>query len=122
MNKEYVIRHHIEKLGRSVILSDGEWNSVVYKALITPLWRKKSSNFENSYTEVGCCFSEYYLYIGSSNHNITDLSDDAILMMDGDSYEFKHRDKVIVDDKLLYYTGILRKLKGDKNYEYKHLA
>lgn len=118
MNKEYIIRHRIEKLGRSVVLSDGEWNSVPFKALISPLWRKKSSNFESIHTELGSCFSEYYLYIGSSNHNITDLSDDALLMFDGNTYEFKHRDKVIVDDKLLYYTGILRKLTEVKNYGY----
>lgn len=118
MDKEYIIRHHIEKLGRSIMLKDGEWSSVLFKALISPLWRKKSSNFESSHTEIGSCFSEYYLYIGSSNHNITDLSDDAVLMLDGDAYEFKHREKVIVDDEILYYTGILRKLTEGDNYGY----
>lgn len=118
MNKEYIIRHHIEKLGRSVMLCDGNWNSVVFKALISPLWRKKSSNFESVHTELGSCFSEYYLYIGSSNHDITDLSDNAVLTLDGDTYEFKHRDKVIVDDKLMYYTGILRKLTEVIDYGY----
>lgn len=118
MNAQYIIRHRIERLGRSVMLKDGEWNSVVFKALISPLWRKKSSNFENAYTELGSSLSEYYLYIGSANHNITDLSDDAVLMLDGEIYEFKHRDKTVVGDKLLYYTGVLRKLRGNKNYGY----
>lgn len=118
MNKEYIIRHNIEKLGRSVMLNDGEWSSVPFKALISPLWRKKSSNFESVHTELGSCLSEYYLYIGSSNHNILDLSDDAVLVLDEENYEFKHRDKVVVEDKLLYYTGVLRKLTSGDNYDY----
>lgn len=122
MNREYIIRHNIERLGKSVTLVDDEWHSVPYKALVSPLWRKKSASFERKYTELGSCGSEYYLYIGSANHNITDLSDNAVLILDGDAYEFKHRDKVVVDDELLYYTGVLRKLTEDKNYEYESFA
>jgi hypothetical protein len=113
LNREYIIRHQIEKLGCTVELIDGEWKSVPFKALISPLWRKKSSNFESNYTELGSAFNEYYLYVGSSNHCITDLSDDALLILGDDKFEFKHKDGVKIDDEVLYYNGILRKLKGE---------
>jgi hypothetical protein len=115
MNREYIVRHQIERLGCNVELVDGEWTSVPFKALISPLWRKKSSNFEEKYTQLGGNLDEYYLYIGSSNHIITDLSDDALLVWDDEKYEFKHKDVVKVDDEVLYYNGILRKLKGDND-------
>lgn len=113
MNKEYVIRHQIEKYGCSVELIDGDWISVPFKALISPLWRKKTSNFEAGFTELGTNLSEYYMYIGSANHNITDLSESAVLRFSDEVFEFKHRDRVTVNDEVLYYMGILRKLKGD---------
>lgn len=117
MNSENIIRHQIERLGATVVVKDGEWKSVPYKALVSPLWRKKSSNFENKYTELGGVLNEYYLYIGASNHNITSLSDDAVLTLNDEKYEFKHRDSVKVSDKTIYYTGILRKLKGEDELE-----
>lgn len=113
MNAQHIIQKEIEALGSTVVLTDGEWSSVPFKAILSPLWRKKSSNFEKRLTEIGNSFMEYYQYIGSANHSITDLSDDALLIFDGEKYEFKHRDKVNADDKVLFYTGILRKLKGD---------
>ncbi len=117
MNKELTIRNQIEKNGSSVYLVDGEWTSVPFSAFVSPLWRKKSSNFENVLTELGGNLSEYYLYIGGADHNIAELSDDALLVSDGTYYEFKHRDKVTVGDEILYYNAILRKLKGDWNGE-----
>ncbi|MGN0535667.1 MAG: hypothetical protein ACI4IR_06690 [Eubacterium sp.] len=112
MNSEYIIRRQIERAGNTVSLRDGDWRSVPFKALISPLWRKKSSAFENSFTELGENLHEYYLYIGSASHAVTELSDDALLYSNGQVYEFKHRDCVRVNDTVLYYTGILRRLKG----------
>ena len=113
MNAQHIIQKEIEKLGLTVILTDGEWTSVPFKAMISPLWKKKSSDFEKKLTELGGSLKEYYQYIGSANHSITDLSEDALVISDGERYEFKHRDKIISDNTVLYYTGILRKLNGD---------
>lgn len=112
MSSEYIIRRRIERTGNTVSIRDGDWCSVPFKALISPLWRKKSSAFENSYTELGGNLNEYYLYIGSANHSITELSEEALLHFGDEVFEFKHRDCVKVNDTVLYYTGILRRLKG----------
>lgn len=113
MGKEYIIRRQIEKSGSIVTITDGDWKSVPFRAFISPLWRRKSSNFENKLTEIGGNLSEYYLYIGSAKHCITDLSENALLEYDGEFYEFKHRDKAFFNNEVIYYNGILRKLKGD---------
>lgn len=119
MNAQHIIQKEIEKIGSTVILTDGEWSSVPFKAILRPMWRKKSSNFEKRLTELGGSLMEYYQYIGAASHCITDLTEDALLIFNDEKYEFKHRDKVISDNKVLYYTGILRKLKGDDNDEYR---
>lgn len=113
MNKQNIISRRIEKLGNSVQLIDGEWKSVLFKAVVSPLWRKKSTSFENSYTEIGSGASQYYHYIDGANHDITVLSDNAILKCGESCFEFKHCDKVAVDDEVLYFNGILRKLEGE---------
>ncbi len=43
MNTRHIIQKEIENLGATVIITDGEWSSVPFKAILRPLWRKKSS-------------------------------------------------------------------------------
>ncbi len=76
MNAQHIIQKEIEKIGSTVILTDGEWSSVPFKAILRPMWRKKSSNFEKRLTELGGSLMEYYQYIGAANHSITDLTED----------------------------------------------
>lgn len=118
MNASHIIQKEIERIGSMVMITDGEWSSVPFKAIISPLWRKKSSNFEKKLTVLGGSIMEYYQYIGGANHAVTDLTENALLIFNGDKYEFKHRDKIIAENRVLYYTGILRKLNGDDNDEY----
>ena len=112
MNKELVIRHQINRLGRRVVITDGDWTSVPHKAIVEPLWRHKSSNFEPKFRELGNILNEYYAYICDSSHDITALSDDAIVWIDSNAYELKHKDSVKCGDSVLYYNGILRRLRG----------
>lgn len=111
MNKEHIIRKQIERVGNTIHIDDGEWKSVPYKAVIIPLWRKKSSNFEKIFTELGYDINEYYLYIGPSSHNILSLSEDATVIGSSKKFEFRHRDEVMFDDEVLYYIGIIRLVK-----------
>ena len=111
MNKEHIIRRQIEKIGSTTELFDNEWTSVPFKAVISPLWRKKSSAFEKTFTEIGCDINEYFLYIGPASHDIMTLSDRAILRGNSRAFEFKHKDKFMLNDEVLYYIGVLRLLK-----------
>ncbi len=117
MKKANIIKNQLDKSAGKVYLSDNEWNSMPFNAFVTHLWRRKSSAFEPEYTELGAVSPEYYLYIGPYNHDITALSDDLLLHMDGSCFEFKRRDAVKFCDETIYYTGILQKLKGEGAYD-----
>lgn len=113
MKKELLIKSQLDKIGSQVYLRDGDWTSMAFNACVSHLWRKKSTDFENDFTELGEVSRDYYLYIGPYNHNICELSDNAALLMDGEKFIFKCRDSVAFGGNVVYYTGILRKLKGD---------
>ncbi|MCH5321282.1 MAG: hypothetical protein J1E36_05935 [Eubacterium sp.] len=112
MNRAHIIKKQLDKAGRCVYLKDGEWTSTPIRATISHLWRKKTSSFEPKYTELGMSRADYYLYIGPYNHDITSLSQDAVLTADGEQYEFKCADAVLFGEEVIYYTGILKRLTG----------
>lgn len=112
MNKAYIIKRQLDQAGREVYLKDSDWVSVPFNACITHLWRKKTSSFEPSYTQLGKSYFEYYLYIGPYDHDITALSDDAILEIGSEQFVFKCADAVTFAGKVIYYTGILKRLIG----------
>lgn len=113
MDKGLLIKSQLDKIGCQVYLKDGDWTSMAFNACVSHLWRKKSTAFEPDYTELGYVSKDYYLFIGPYNHNVCALSDEALLLFDGEEFEFKCKDPVLFNGEVLYYTGILRKLKGD---------
>lgn len=117
MNKAHLIKKELERSGSYLILKDGDWQSVPFRACLTHLWRRKTYAFEAKFTEIGKSFHEYYLYVGPYDHNIKSLSDNALVVIDGEDYEFKYTDEVRYAGEVIYYTGVLRKIKGDENYE-----
>ncbi|MCC8073247.1 MAG: hypothetical protein LIO62_03885 [Clostridiales bacterium] len=116
MNDAKIIQTQLKRIGNKVYLKDGDWVSTPFHAVLNHLWRKKSSAFEGTQTELGKHYSEYYLYIGPFDHNIKSLSDDALLTFGDDSYEFKNRDSVKIDDEIIYYTAVVRKI-TEGNYD-----
>ena len=53
MRSGYIIKNHLDKIGIEATLYDGEWNSMPFKCTVNPLWRKKSSAFDDDVTELG---------------------------------------------------------------------
>lgn len=51
MRSGYIIKNHLDKIGIEATLYDGEWNSMPFKCTVNPLWRKKSSAFDDDVTE-----------------------------------------------------------------------
>ncbi len=107
------IRRQLDRTGSTAYLKDGDWTSMPFRAVVQHLWRKKSSNFEPEISELGRVDNQYYLYIGPENHNIKALSSRASLEINGARYEFRCRDAVTVDNRVAYYTGILKKIGED---------
>ncbi|MGN0522374.1 MAG: hypothetical protein ACI4IQ_07035 [Eubacterium sp.] len=116
-NNASLIASQLDKIGNTAHLKDGGWVSTPFKACVFRLWNKQRSAFEPDITEIGSVTSDYYLYIGPADHDITALSEEVTLLTNGGKYEFKRRNAFEVGDEALYYTGILRKIQGESDYE-----
>ena len=79
MRSGYIIKNHLDKIGIEATLYDGEWNSMPFKCTVNPLWRKKSSAFDDDVTELGINEARYHLYLGPKTHNIMEISDNGHL-------------------------------------------
>lgn len=118
MNNAYIIKRELEKVGNETYLTDGEWTSMPFWAYVYPLWRKKSSAFESLLTEIGAKNDEYYLFIGPKDHNILSLSDCGNVLYDDNKFAFVRKDSVKVSGEVIYYTGILKKIRESEYVEY----
>ncbi len=111
MKSAYIIKNQLDKIGITATLNDGEWSSMPFKCTVNPLWRKKSSAFDDSVTSVGVNEARYHLYLGPKTHNILEISDDGFLQSADGNYKFIRKNAVKINDEVIYYTGILREMK-----------
>ena len=118
MRSGYNIKNHLDKIGIEATLYDGEWNSMPFKCTVNPLWRKKSSAFDDDVTELGINEARYYLYLGPKTHNVMEISDNGYLQTSSGKYKFMRKNAVKINDEVIYYTGILREIKKAEYDEY----
>ncbi len=110
MNNSYKIKKGLEKVGKEVFLADGEWNSTPFYAVVEQRWKSNKTDFEARQTMIGNVSTDFFTYIGPSDHDIMAVSDDGWLMCDGEKYIFKKKEKVSVGGYTQYYWGILRRV------------
>lgn len=113
MNRAYKVKYGLERAGQEVFLKDGNWVSSPFYAVIQPRWKNNKSDFELKETEIGMVSADYYTFIGPFNHDILTLSENAVLYADGLKYVFRKKDSVKFKNRILYYTGILRRVWED---------
>ena len=113
MNHAQRIKKGLLRAGKSVCLSDGEWNSTPFFAVISQKWRSNRSNFEFAETELGRVSTDYFTYIGPYDHDIFSVSESGRLICGTNEYIFKKKEKVEVGGETLFYWGILRQVSGD---------
>ncbi len=118
MNSALVIKKQLEKTGNTATLVDGTWTSMPFKCSLDSLWRKKSSMFDDNVNMVGTNEARYSLYIGPHTHDITALSDTANLVLNGKKFAFVRKNAVMIGDRVIYYTGIVREVKEASYDEY----
>lgn len=118
MKSSHLIARQFEKVGTPVYITEGSWNSTPFNAVLSFLWRKKSSDFEKRQTPIGAVPSEYYYYLGPANHDILSLSDEAVLICAGRKFVFVKKDAVTIGDEVSYYSGVLRLVREAEYEEY----
>lgn len=111
-----VIKQKISLLGNSckIMCADGE-DSVV--AIIDPVWPRTKSRFEGIYSKIGEVNTDYSIYIGPYDYDITRLSRDDTVISNGKSYYFVRADGCYVGGALQYYTGVLKRIYEEDDYE-----
>lgn len=115
MDNAYKIKNGLKQVGEKIFLKDGNWISVPFYAVLLPRWKNDKSNFELKQTEIGMVSADYYTYIGPSDHNILSLSERAYVIADGEKYVFRKRDAVKMENRIVYYRGILRRVWGESD-------
>lgn len=110
MKTAQTIKQGLLKAGRRVFLSDGEWVSTPFFAVVSQKWRSNRSNFEFAETPLGRVSTDYFTYIGPCDHNIFSVSESGRLICGTDEYIFKKKEKVEAGGETLFYWGILRKV------------
>lgn len=104
-----IVEKSLNKYGRSVYLTDGEWTSAVFGALVEPLRYKNKMYMSGDFTEIGHFDEGYYLYIGPVSHNPKNLSQNALVhTSDGISYKFHRCETVFSADKPVYVWAVIK--------------
>lgn len=112
MNIAKSIKKQLAVAGKKVYLSDGEWISTPFKAVVEQTWRKNKTNFEDTFTAAGLASADYFIYIGPYDRDIMSLSENCVVIQDNDRYCFKKRERVEIAEGIVYHWGILRRLRG----------
>ena len=113
MRRASKVKRGLERVGKKMILGDGEWRSAPFYGVLDKKWKSNKSDFEFHETEIGKVSADYYTYIGPHNHDILALSEDACLYADGEKYIFKRRAAEKMNDEIIYYSAVVRKVWED---------
>lgn len=99
----------IKTFGRGMYVTQGDWSSEVYNAVVEPLRYKNKMYLYGSYNELGHYPEAFYLYIGPANSVFDNLDDSAVVhTSDGKSYLIHHWEKVYIKEKPVYIWAVIK--------------
>ncbi|MBR5272479.1 MAG: hypothetical protein IKU25_03680 [Clostridia bacterium] len=115
MKQKFNFNAVIASVGRSVVAHtpDG-WYSTPYRALIHPLRYKNKMYLEGKFTDIGNSTSGYYLYIGPSDHDITKLGNDAVIISGDEKYVITRAERCYLGEEVTHIWAILRNVEGEE--------
>lgn len=117
INISKTISDNIARYGRKcVVASSGGEATIV--AMIQPIWRRSKNKFEGSYSKIGELISDYCMYIGPSDFDITALSKSDTLYVDDRAYFFEKADKFVVGGVVQYCNGVLKRIYEEDSNDY----
>lgn len=103
------LKSNLKRYGQSVYLTDTNWSSEVYSALVEPLRYKNKMYMIGNFTEIGHYGESYYLYIGPPEKILGNLSSNALLhTADNRKYNIFRTEVVKYSGKSLYVWAIIR--------------
>lgn len=110
INMSGIISANLSRLGREckVVPSSGEGTTIV--AMIQPIWRRTKSRFEGTYSKIGELVTDYCMYIGPSDFDITELTKQDTIYVDDGAYYFEKADKCVIGGVVQYCNGVLKRI------------
>lgn len=113
-----VISANINRLGRECVIDFSSGDRATVFAMVQPIWRKSKNRFEGSYTKLGELVSDYCMYIGPSDFDITKLRKNDTVYVDDRAYYFEKADKCIVGGMVQYCNGVLKRVYEEDSNDY----
>lgn len=115
MDKTRDIQKIMKLCGRTACFETDGACSDTFKCLIASTWRNNKTNFEPAAQPAGFAETDYYVYLGPADRDITALPDTAFVLSKDERYVFKKREAFVVGDNVQFYWGILRRCTEDEN-------
>jgi hypothetical protein len=99
----------------SVISEDESWQSEQFRAFIQPLRYKNKMYLEDKRVTLGIGDMSYYLYLGPSDHDLTELdTDEYLLKTDGEKYILTRAEKLYFSDSVAYIWAVIKRVKEEE--------
>lgn len=103
------IGQFLNRYGReAVFTADDGWCTAPFHCFIQPLRYKNKMYLYGVNTQIGYNAQGHYLYIGPPEHDVTKLSDDAVLQCDGIKYRIDRAEKVFCGNDVFYIWAVVR--------------
>lgn len=100
-------------LGRELIIKRKDSGEDKLLAIVQSFWRSGKSRYRKQHSPIGLTMDDYYCYIGFPKYDITQLTDDDIVIFDNKSFCFVNAEPVRVNNKIQYYYGTLKRIWED---------
>ena len=111
-----IIAGQLAKCGRTCTITKADGTVETVGAVIQQVWRRLKSKFESTTTGLGGTYTDYYLYYGPADCDITRLTQADIFESDGKKFYFVRSDRVLVGDTVQFYSGVLKLIyEGDSD-------
>lgn len=109
MNAAEEVKRMLRAYGGRTVLHDVDgWHSHTFYALLQPLRYKNKMYLEGTYTPIGRSDRGYYLYTGPYDHDLTKLTDAAVVEAADARYTIDRAEKVFLNGVCVYVWAILR--------------
>lgn len=111
LEREKICNRYINQVGRSVTVKRRNGGEDSLSAVLQPIWKISGAYYKVIQAQVGKCLDDYYRYIGPPEYDVTELCEDDEVIYAGEKFYFIRTEPVMLRDRVLYYTGTLRKIR-----------
>lgn len=107
------IRTAMNRHGQTVHFIDKDWTSTPFKAFVQSVRYKNKMYLKDVNTPLGLANQDYFLYIGPYDHQLSQLSAEAVVRQEENKYVVVKSECVKFGNKVCYVWAIMQRLWED---------